>query len=335
MAGYDAVLILSFGGPEGPDDVAGFLDNVTQGRNVPASRLAEVADRYRNVGGVSPINGQCRRIIAALQAELADHGLDLPVYWGNRNWHPLLTDTVSKMADDGVERALAITTSAYSSYSGCRQYIDDIAAARAAVGRWAPRVDKVGAYHDHPGFIEPFVEATWEALARLGDLEADAHIVFTAHSIPISMADTCDYRDQLTETSRIVMSRLGSHHNWSQAWQSRSGPASSEWLEPDVNDHLRLLANNGVASVVLVPIGFVSDHMEVVYDLDVEAARTADELGLGLSRAATPGTSPHPAFVTMLRELIEERLEPGLPCRALGARPARPSVCAPDCCPPN
>jgi len=335
MAGYDAVLILSFGGPEGPDDVAGFLSNVTRGRNVPASRLAEVAGRYHDIGGVSPINDQCRRIIAALEAEFADHGIEMPVYWGNRNWHPLLTEAISEMANDGVEHALAVVTSAYSSYSGCRQYLDDITAARASVGSSAPRVDKIRAYYHHPGFIEPFAEATSVALTQLGDLAAHAHIVFTAHSIPTSMADMSDYRSQVTEASRIVMSQLGSLHDWSQAWQSRSGPASMSWLEPDINDHLRILADDGVDAVVLVPIGFVTDHMEVVYDLDVEASRTAAGLGLALSRADTPGTSPHPAFVTMLRELIEERLDPELPRRALGTCPARPDRCAPDCCPPS
>jgi len=335
MATYDAVLIVSFGGPEGPGDVMEFLRNVTNGKDVPESRLEEVASRYHGIGGVSPINGQCRRIVAALENELTDHGLQLPVYWGNRNWQPMLTDTVAKMADDGVEHALAIATSAYSSYSGCRQYLGDIAAARASVGASAPRVDKVRAYFNHPGFIEPFTEATAAARAELGDLGPSAHIVFTAHSIPMAMAATCDYRSQLTEAAKIVMSLQDVGHEWSQAWQSRSGPASAQWLEPDVNDHLRTLATNGVEAVIIVPIGFVSDHMEVVYDLGVEAAATAADLGLALCRADTPGTAPHPRFVTMLRELVEERLDPGRPRLTLGTTPVRPDRCAPDCCQPN
>ncbi len=333
MTDYDAVLIVSFGGPEGPDEVMPFLENVTRGRSIPSSRLAEVADRYLDMGGVSPINAQCRRLVSTLEDELAGHGIDLPVYWGNRNWHPILADTVLTMADDGVERALAIATSAYSSYSGCRQYLDDIEAARLSVGDKAPRIDKVRAYFDHPGFVTPFIDSTEASLTRL-EGPAEAHIVFTAHSIPESMADCCDYTAQLGEVARLVVGGLSSAHSWTMAWQSRSGPPAVPWLGPDINDHLEDLAGSGVESVVVVPIGFVSDHMEVVFDLDTEAAHTASGLGMAFERAATPGTAPDPRFVGMLRSLVEERLDPTRDRIGMSGLAARPDTCPTGCCTP-
>ena len=278
-----------------------FLENVTRGRGVPAERLAEVAEHYYAAGGVSPINGQCRDLIAAIEAA----GMDLPVYWGNRNWRPLLTDTVRRMAADGVRHAIAFATSAYSSYSACRQYRDDIEAAVAAAGPCAPRIDKIRPYFNHPGFIEPFAANTEAALRTLPPDVADgARLVFTAHSVPVGMAAASGsasagtvvpggrYVAELREASRLISERTrGGSLGWDLVFQSRSGPPSVPWLEPDVNDHLRVLAKDGVPAVVVVPAGFVSDHMEVVYDLDVEAAETAASLGLAFARAAAPGSS--------------------------------------------
>jgi protoporphyrin/coproporphyrin ferrochelatase len=327
---FDAVLIVSFGGPEGPDDVMPFLTNVTSGRGIPAARLEQVATRYARFGGVSPINAQCRRLQTALGAELDAHGHDLRVYWGNRNWEPFLTDTIARMADDGIESALAIVTSAYSSYSACRQYLDDLDRACASVGDRAPVIEKIRPYFDHPGFVEPFRDALTEALHELG--EPSAPIVFTAHSIPAAMATTCDYEAQLRATAALV-AEVSPASVWDLVWQSRSGPPTVPWLEPDVNDHLRTLAADGHDTAAVVPIGFVSDHMEVVWDLDHEAVETAESLGLRISRAASPGTRPDPRFVTMWRELIEERLIGG-PRLALSDLAERPTPCSPRCCPP-
>jgi ferrochelatase len=315
MPSYDAFLLVSFGGPEGPDDVMPFLANVTRGRNVPPERLAHVAEHYYAVGGVSPINQQCRDLLAAVRADFATAGLAFPLYWGNRNWTPYLTDTVRQMAEDGVRHAVAFVTSAYSSYSSCRQYLDDIERARAAVGPAAPRIDKIRRFFNHPGFIEPFADNARAALATLpADLRGDAHLVFTAHSVPVAMAETSGppgnrgrYVAELTEAARLITERVGSAaHPWSLVYQSRSGPPSQPWLEPDVCDHMGELAKSGTRAVVVIPVGFVSDHMEVRHDLDLEAAQAADMLGLTFARAATPGTSPR--FAAMVTELVQERL---------------------------
>jgi ferrochelatase len=312
---YDAILLVSFGGPEGVADVIPFLENVLRGRNVPRERMLQVAEHYYHFGGRSPINDQCRDLIAALRL-----AIDLPVYWGNRNWHPMLADTVRRMAADGVRRALAIATSAYSSYSGCRQYIENIVAARTAVGPDAPSIDKLPPFWHHPGFVEANAGRVSDALSRIPeDRRAAARLVFTAHSIPLSMASTCRYEEQLVETARAVSARA-CHDEWDLVWQSRSGPPAQPWLEPDILDHLRALAENGVHDVVVSPIGFLSDHMEVIYDLDEEAAALSRELGLNFIRAATAGT--HPAVIAMLADLIARRQ----------ASPATP-LCAPDCCP--
>ena len=330
---YDSVLLVSFGGPEDPCDVEPFLANVTAGRQIPAERLAAVARQYHHFGGVSPLNEQCRRLRDSLAARLEASGRDLPVYWGNRNWTPFLADAVAEMAAAGHRRALAVVTSAYSSYSGCRQYLDDIAAAQASVGETAPAIDKVRAYYDHPGFVVPFVDAVADARVTLpAEVRAGAQLVFTAHSIPESMAAGCDYQQQLSETARLVAAGAG-FDSWTMAWQSRSGPPSVPWLEPDVNDCLRELSDRGAASVVLAPIGFVTDHMEVMWDLDVVAAGTADELGLRLVRASTPGTRPDDRFVAMWQELVEERLDPARPRRSLGRLGAGPDGCPAGCCP--
>ncbi len=332
-ARYDAVVIVSFGGPEGPSDVEPFLANVTAGRDIPAERLAAVAQQYLHFGGISPINAQCRRLRAALADSLQGAGHDLPVFWGNRNWSPFLADTVAEMAGAGHRRALAVVTSAYSSYSGCRQYLDDIESARAAVGAGAPAIDKVRAYYDHPGFVTPFIDAAAAARGRLPrEARSDAHLVFTAHSIPEAMAAGCDYQHQLNEAARLVAAGAG-FGAWTMAWQSRSGPPSVPWLEPDVNDCLADLSRRGVEAAVLAPIGFVTDHMEVMWDLDVAAAATADTLGMQLARAVTPGTEPDRRFVAMWQELIVERLVPGTARPALGRLGLRPDACPPGCCP--
>lgn len=328
---YDAVVVVSFGGPEGPDDVLPFLEHVTGGRGVPPARLAEVAGHYHHFGGISPINKQTGSLVDAVQGELNRRGLDLEVYWGNRHWHPFLTDTLRRMAADGVRRALAFVTSAFSSYSSCRQYLEDIASARAAVGEVAPEVDKIRIFYNHPGFIEPMARLTRESLGQLpSPLRRDAALVFSAHSIPLSMARWCDYQVQLEEAAGLVAERLDRPHPFSVAYQSRSGPPSVPWLEPSVEDHLRHLAAGGTQAAALVPIGFVSDHMEVVYDLDAEAMAEAASLGLVATRVPTVGTAPE--FVAMIGELVEERAV-GTPSRAaLGHLGQRPDTCHPGCC---
>ena len=343
MPAYDAFLLLSFGGPEGPDDVLPFLENVTRGRGVPPERLAEVAGHYHASGGVSPINDQCRDLLEAVGTTFAAAGISLPRYWGNRNWHPFIEDTVRQMRADGVERALAFVTSAYSSYSACRQYLDDIDRAVAAVGPGAPRIDKIRPYFNHPGFIEPFAASAEAALASLpAAAQAGARLVFTAHSVPVAMAASSGsqsegtavpgavggrYAAELREAARLISERVrGGTLPFDLVYQSRSGPPSVPWLEPDVNDHLALLAKGTLpdgallpggppAGVVVVPVGFVSDHMEVVHDLDVEAAQTAASLGLPFARAKAPG--PAPQFAEMVAELVAERVS-GTEPRALG-----------------
>jgi ferrochelatase len=328
---YDAVLILSFGGPEGMNEVMPFLENVLRGRNVPRERMLEVAHHYELFGGVSPINAQNRALIAALRSELEENGPHLPIYWGNRNWHPLLADTVRRMASDGIRNALCFVTSAYSSYSSCRQYLENISKARAEVGGQAPRIEKLRAFYNHPGFIEANVEHVRAALEKIPEeRRSRAHIAFTAHSIPMSMADSSDYLPQLIEASRLVAEGVG-HEGWRLVFQSRSGPPSQPWLEPDILDHLRELKADGVCDVVVSPVGFISDHMEVLYDLDTEASALSRELGINMVRAATAGT--HPSFVRMIRELLLERINPGVERRFLGSRGARADVCATDCCP--
>ena len=330
---YDALLVVSFGGPEGMGDVMPFLENVTRGRNVPRERLVGVAHHYELFGGVSPINEQNRRLISALRDELDAHGPRLPIYWGNRNWHPLLADTVRQMRDDGVRRALAFVTSAYSSYSGCRQYREDVERARADAGPGAPAVDKLRAFYNHPGFVGPNAENLAAALAEVpAERRAGAHVAFTAHSIPEAMAAGCDYVAQLTETCRLVAERAGAA-NWRLVFQSRSGSPHQPWLEPDICDHLRELKRAGGTDAVVHPVGFISDHMEVLYDLDTEARQVSAEIGLNMIRAATVGT--HPAFVSMIRELIAERTDGDAPHRALGTRGASHDVCPADCCLPG
>jgi ferrochelatase len=327
---YDALLVLSFGGPEGMDDVMPFLENVTRGRNIPRERLEEVAEHYAHFGGISPINAQNRALIAALERELAEHGIELPIYFGNRNWHPLLQDTIEAMRADGVKNSLLFVTSAYSSYSSCRQYREDVMQALDVIGEQDMRFDKIRVFYNHPGFVEPMARRVREALESLPrDRRDAAEVVFTAHSIPVSMAKTSAYERQLREVSRLVAGLAGAAR-YRLAWQSRSGPPHVPWLEPDVLDELDRLHASGAEDIIMVPIGFISDHLEVLFDLDVEAQNRVHELGMTMIRVPTVGTDP--VFVAMIRELIEERLRENPERRFLGELGASHDICAPNCC---
>ncbi len=321
--GYDALLVLSFGGPEKTEDVIPFLENVLRGRNVPRARLLEVAEHYYHFGGKSPINDQCRALIAALRLELDEHAINLPIYWGNRNWHPLVAQAMHQMARDGVRRALVFATSAWSSYSSCRQYQEDIERAIAAVGPGAPVCEKLRHFYKHPGFIGTIAERVRDSFASLPeDRRSSAHLLFTAHSIPLDMASQSRYVEQLQTASRLTAELAGAP-SWRLVYQSRSGPPQQPWLEPDIAVALEGIAADTGSSrdVIVSPIGFISDHMEVLYDLDTLAMKRAAELGLNLVRSGTAGT--HPRFISMIRELIEEKLN-GLP----DAEP-----CLENCCP--
>jgi ferrochelatase len=310
--GFDALLIVSFGGPERPEDVMPFLENVTRGRGIPAERLQEVAEHYYHFGGRSPINDQNRELIGALEKLFAHEGPRLPLYWGNRNWHPFLTDTVRQMKSDGVRHAAAFITSAFGSYSGCRQYREDIARSVAEAGDGAPEITPLRLFGDHEGFLEPMTERVKEAV---GQFERPPHVAFTAHSVPQAMAASSPYVEQLQTAVRTIVTRMN-HSDWALVYQSRSGPPSQPWLEPDILDHIRALHSRGVGELVIAPIGFLSDHMEVLYDLDTEAAGLCKELGIRLVRAGTVGA--HPQFVRAIRQMLSEPPRSG---RA-------------DCCPP-
>jgi ferrochelatase len=327
---YDSVLLVSFGGPEQRADVMPFLENVVRGKTVPPERLKEVAAHYNHFEGKSPLNDQNRALIEALQEELRTHDIDLPVYWGNRNWSPFILDGLRQMRDDGKKRALAFVTSAYSSYSGCRQYLEDIKKARAELGEGAPVVDKLRAFYNHPGFIEANVDRLLAALETLPKKRREcARVAFSAHSIPVAMAETSDYVEQLDETARLV-AEGARHDRWQLTYQSRSGPPHVAWLGPDILEHFDALSQINIKDVVVAPIGFLSDHMEVIWDLDHEARDYAGGLDLTMTRAPTVGT--HPAFVSMIRELIEERLGRITVRQALGKRGPYPDQCPPDCC---
>lgn len=328
---YDAILVVSFGGPEGPDDVMPFLENVLRGRNVPRERMLEVAEHYQHFGGVSPINLQNRELIRSLRLELDAHDIDLPIYWGNRNWHPLLPDTIARMKADGVRRAIAYFTSAFSSYSGCRQYRENIIAARDQVGQGAPEIDKLRVFFNHPTFIEINAANVRSALLQFPNAEREsAHLLFTAHSIPKSMADNCRYELQLRAACKLISEAAG-HPQYELLYQSRSGPPTQPWLEPDICDTLEKVADQKSSRyVVISPIGFVSDHMEVLFDLDVEAADLCREKGLHMVRTATVGNDPR--FIAMIRELIQERMSDAPQRKALGDLGPSHDVCPVDCC---
>lgn len=331
---YDAILWISFGGPEKEEDVIPFLENVLRGRNVPRERMLAVAEHYYHFGGRSPINQQNRDMIRALEAELAAQGPHLPVYWGNRNWHPLLTDTVAKMKIDGVKRALAFATAAYSSYSSCRQYLENIENARAAAGEGAPVIDKIRPFYNHPLYIAAMAEQVKEALSQIpAERRHAAHVVYTAHSIPLRMAENCQYEQQLLEASQLVSAAMG-RSGGPLVYQSRSGPPAQPWLGPDILEHVRAIGTSGqVKDVIIGPIGFVSDHMEVLYDLDTEARLLCEELGLNMVRAATVGANP--GFAQMVRELIVERMEEKSDRPSLGTLGPWPDVCHTACCLPR
>ncbi len=311
-ADYDAFLIVSFGGPETREDVVPFLENVLRGKNVPRERMLEVAEHYYHFGGAT--------------------GIDLPIYWGNRNWAPLLGDEIQKMADDGIKRALAYVTSAFSSYSGCRQYLDAIQTVCQQTGGNAPRVDKLRVFYNHPGFIEAWASRVQDALGQIpDDRRGDALVLYTAHSIPLRMAETCDYVQQVEETATLVSERVGVA-KWQLVYQSRSGPPRQKWLEPDVRDAVREIRDRheGTVDLVIVPLGFLSDHLEVLYDLDVEAQAVCDESSMNVVRAATVGT--HPGFVRMIAQLVEERLSPTPVRLAVGQYGPSHDQCPPACC---
>lgn len=331
---YDAILIVGFGGPECRDDVLPFLENVLRGRNVPRERMLEVAEHYYHFDGVSPINGQVRDLIAVLRPELQRQGVSLPVYWGNRNWQPMLPDAMRELVDSGARKVLAVVLAAYSSYSSCRQYREDVAQAREAAGEAAPSVDKMRVWYNHPDFIAANVDRIRDALGTF-DAEqlARVHLAFTAHSIPSSMAATCDYERQLTETCRLIAEALDvDSERWRLVYQSRSGRPQDPWLEPDIVDHLKALHQRGVGQVIVHPVGFLSDHMEVLYDLDEEAKHACDAMGLDMVRSASVGT--HPRFVAMLAELIRERITGATERRAIGRYGPNHDVCPVDCCLP-
>jgi protoporphyrin/coproporphyrin ferrochelatase len=355
---YDAVLLASFGGPEGQDDVIPFLRNVTRGRGIPDERLEEVSHHYRAFGGISPINQQNRNLKAALEAELASRGISLPVLWGNRNWDPYIPQTLQEAYDAGHRRLLMVTTSAYSCYSSCRQYREDIGIALTESGLDGKlEVDKVRQYFDHPGFVEPFVEGTAaglaevkEKLAAAGLQDAPVHILFATHSIPTRDAEAAGRSDAEprefeqdsayvaqhlatgAEVVRRVEAESGLTAPWSLVYQSRSGAPSVPWLEPDINDAIEELAGQGIKGVVIVPLGFVSDHMEVAWDLDTEALETCKNLGIAATRVPTPGT--HRTFVSGLVDLICERTV----ANNIADRPAMTGlgpwydICRPGCC---
>jgi protoporphyrin/coproporphyrin ferrochelatase len=347
IAPYDALLLVSFGGPEKAEDVLPFLENVTRGRGIPRERLEEVGEHYYLFGGRSPINDQNRRFIAAVEEDLRSSGIAIGVYWGNRNWDPYLSDTLAQMQADGVRRAACLVTSAYSSYSGCRQYRENLAEAVATVSRSGvevPRLDRLRHYFNHPGFVEPMVDATLTALADLSDpSRRDAHVLFVTHSIPESMNDTsgpsggayvAQHRAVAEEIGERIRQETGHRYPTELVFCSRSGPPQVPWLEPDVNDRVAELAELGVGGVVVVPIGFVSDHMEVIYDLDTEAKATAEKVGVEFARAATAGLDPR--FVAMVRDLLLERsaVERGLDTQRATVGGQAPSwdLCPAGCC---
>lgn len=327
---YDSFLLVSFGGPEGPDDVMPFLENVLRGKNVPRERMLEVAEHYKRFGGVSPINEQNRQLLDALRSEFASSGVNLPIYWGNRNWAPLLPETLRQMRDDGCKRALAFFTSMFSCYSGCRQYRENIEKARQEVGEGAPLVEKVRMGFNHPGFIHTLADSVRQSVKSLDTTGTSVPLLFTAHSIPMSMADNCDYVKQLTETCRLVAEQVDCT-NWRLVYQSRSGPPQQPWLEPDVCDAISEMDDaEKLSQLVIVPVGFISDHMEVLFDLDEEAAQLCQQRGIKMARCSTPGI--HPKFVTMIRELVKERLGCRETREVLGDLGPWHDVCPSDCC---
>ena len=336
---FDALLLLSFGGPEGPDQVMPFLENVTRGRGIPRERLESVAEHYLHFGGVSPINGINRALIAEIEAELARRGRRIPVYFGNRNWEPYVEDTVTQMRDNGIERAAVFTTSAWGGYSGCTQYQEDIARGRAAAGAGAPELVKLRQYFDHPLLVEMFADAIRDAVTTLpAELRDEARLVFTAHSIPLRAADRCGpdlYERQVGYSCRLIAAAAG-YLDYDHVWQSRSGPPQVPWLEPDVGDHLEALQRAGTSAVIVCPVGFVADHIEVVWDLDNELAEQAAQAGIAFARASTPNAQTR--FAQLAIDLLDEMRTDAPAARVTGPQPVpgygcsvNGAVCTPDC----
>jgi len=326
---YDAILFMSFGGPEGKDEIIPFLENVTKGRNVPRSRLEDVAQHYYQFDGISPINEQNKELISVLKIEMKDNGLDLPVYFGNRNWYPLIDDTVKQMINDGVKRAVAFVTSGFSCYSGCRQYRENIINALDKSVNGKMEIDKIRVFYNHPGFIDAMVDRTKSALEKFDTPIDEINLVFTAHSIPMGMADNSNYVIQLHETCKLIAEKIKTE-NYKLAYQSRSGPPQVPWLEPDILEYLNELHRKGEKNVIVVPIGFISDHMEILFDLDTEASELAERLGLKMVRAKTVGT--HPLFVKMIYQLIKERMISNPDRLVLGSLGPSQDICPVDCC---
>ena len=327
---FDALLVVSFGGPNGPDDVMPFLENVLRGKNVPRERMLEVSEHYQHFGGKSPINDQNLALIEAIKADLAANGINLPVYWGNRNWHPLFADTLEQMKKDGIKKSLAFFTSIFSCYSGCRQYRENIIEAQEQVGPDAPEVHKLRMAFNHPLYIGASADRVQKALDQIPESRRSAaRVVFTAHSIPLSMAENCKYETQLNEASRLIMEAIG-ENPWDLVYQSRSGPPQQPWLDPDICDHIQALHDaGGIEDMVIMPVGFVSDHMEVMFDLDTEAMDLCKELSINMVRAGSVGV--HPQFVSMVSQLILERTT-GAEKQAIGNMPPNWDVCPKDCC---
>jgi protoporphyrin/coproporphyrin ferrochelatase len=327
---YDAILVVGFGGPEKKEDVMPFLENVTRGRNIPRERLEEVAEHYYHYEGISPINQQVRDLLQVLKPALQEAGVSQPIYWGNRNWHPMLEDTVAQMKQDGVDKVLGLVLAGYSSYSSCRQYREDMYRAGETSGWEASQFDKIRVFFNHPDFVEANADHVKQAAESFGG--DPYHLVFTAHSIPNSMSENCDYELQLTEASRLVAEAVGlGADDWKLVYQSRSGRPQDPWLDPDICDYLKDYSANGVKNVVVLPIGFLSDHMEVMFDLDEEAQEICAEVGLNMQRAATVGL--HPKFINMLVELIQERTGQLASKQAIGQFGPNHDVCPFDCCP--
>lgn len=329
---YDAFLLVSFGGPEGPDDVIPFLENVLRGKNVPRERMMEVAEHYMHFGGVSPINEQNRALLGEIEKAFKEAAINLPIYWGNRNWAPTIPEALEEMGKAGHKRVLAFFTSMFSCYSGCRQYRENIINAQEEVGSVAPVVQKLRFGFNHPRFIAAVVARVRAAVDKLQLPDSQLpRLLFTAHSIPNSMADNCDYEKQLREACSLVAEQIG-HESWQLVYQSRSGPPQQPWLEPDIVDTIQSDYSGGAAAppLVIIPIGFISDHMEVLFDLDEEAATACRDLGVQMQRAETVGT--HPEFVKMIVELVQERMDPSRPREAIGALGPWHDICPTNCC---
>ena len=326
---FDSLLLLSFGGPERPDDVMPFLRNVTKGRGVPDERLTVVAEQYALFGGKSPINDLNRELLRSLQGELAARGHDIPAFWGNRNWDPFVSDVVETLRTQGHSSTVCLVTSAFSSYSGCRQYHEDLDKARSLV-QDAPEIDRVRVFWNHPDFLGTAAELLAETRDK-ANLPKETPVLHTAHSLPISMAATSDYESQLSEAARIVHELAGMEGPNEVVYQSRSGPPSVPWLEPGIDGRLQQLADDGITEVLVHPLGFVADHMEVLFDLDTQASGIAKNSGINMVRTPTVGT--HPRFVSMLVDLVEEAAGLRADRPALGDAGPRPDICSVDCCP--